>query len=196
MKWKDAEQAGESENEIRDGYFEENYSPLKRRKFDFGFDAAAILGKPLFWYAVGACIFILLVVIFMTSGKSDSRQLDNVEKRLALAEKRISTMETLDTRVSALEKDIANAQNLGVRLERLETTIAKKLNDMETKINQLTLERSATAKPGATKVHVVQKGDTLFRISKRYGLTVDALRRLNNLGKGATIQPGQKLLVK
>jgi membrane-bound lytic murein transglycosylase D len=45
------------------------------------------------------------------------------------------------------------------------------------------------------KVHLVQKGDTLYNISRRYqGVTVDQLRRLNNLTSDA-VKPGQKLIV-
>jgi LysM repeat protein len=41
----------------------------------------------------------------------------------------------------------------------------------------------------------VEKGDTLYNISRRYGLTVDALKRLNNMSVD-TISIGQKLRVK
>jgi LysM repeat protein len=43
--------------------------------------------------------------------------------------------------------------------------------------------------------HVVQKGDTLYSLSKRYYLTVEDLMRLNNL-RDATLSIGQKLTVK
>jgi LysM repeat protein len=38
--------------------------------------------------------------------------------------------------------------------------------------------------------------ETLFSIAKKYNLTIDELRRMNNLSKTDSIQPGQKLLVK
>ncbi|MCB2406899.1 LysM peptidoglycan-binding domain-containing protein [Hymenobacter lucidus] len=47
----------------------------------------------------------------------------------------------------------------------------------------------------APKVHMVQPGDTLYNISRRYqGVTVEQLRKLNNL-KSDEVKPGQKLLV-
>jgi len=197
MKWKDTEQTEQPENEeSRDEYFEENYSPLKRPKFDFGLNVAAILGKPVFWYIVGGCVFVLLIIVLLSSGKGDSRQFSVFEERLARLEKRILVVEDITTRLSALEKDAGNSGMLETRMERLETTIAKKMNEMETKINRLSLQRAATTQPGGTAYHVVQKGDTLYGISKRYGITIDGLRKLNKLGKAATIQPGQKLRVK
>ena len=57
---------------------------------------------------------------------------------------------------------------------------------------------SATMKPASQaggKYYVVQSGDTLYKISKEHGVSVDELRRLNKLGKDDNIYPGQKLLV-
>jgi murein DD-endopeptidase MepM/ murein hydrolase activator NlpD len=44
-------------------------------------------------------------------------------------------------------------------------------------------------------IHVVQRGETLFRIALRYGTTVDALVALNGIADPTTIQVGQRLLV-
>ncbi len=43
--------------------------------------------------------------------------------------------------------------------------------------------------------YIVQKGDTAYNISKRFGLTIDELQMLNNL-KDATIKIGQTLIIK
>ena len=43
--------------------------------------------------------------------------------------------------------------------------------------------------------HVVQSGDTLSGIAKKYNTSVEALCSLNNMTKDQTINPGQKLLV-
>jgi membrane-bound lytic murein transglycosylase D len=49
--------------------------------------------------------------------------------------------------------------------------------------------------PAQHRVHIVQPGDTLYNISRRYqGLTVEQLRKLNNL-KSDEVKPGQKLIV-
>ncbi len=46
------------------------------------------------------------------------------------------------------------------------------------------------------KTHKVEKGDTLYNISKRYNTTVDALRKLNNLSESAAIRIGQVLKIR
>jgi LysM repeat protein len=53
----------------------------------------------------------------------------------------------------------------------------------------------AVAKPPVKMViHEVKKGETLFAIADRYGITIAEFKQLNNI-KGETIQPGQLLLV-
>lgn len=44
--------------------------------------------------------------------------------------------------------------------------------------------------------HTVQPQETIFRISKQYGISQDELRKLNNLGPNDPIKVGQKLRVK
>ena len=41
------------------------------------------------------------------------------------------------------------------------------------------------------KVHKVKKGETLYRIATKYGVSVEQLRKLNGLGKNANIREGQ-----
>jgi membrane-bound lytic murein transglycosylase D len=42
--------------------------------------------------------------------------------------------------------------------------------------------------------HRVRRGDTLFSIASRYGVSLDALREINRV-RGSLIRPGQELLV-
>jgi hypothetical protein len=48
---------------------------------------------------------------------------------------------------------------------------------------------------GKRRYHTVRSGETLWGISRRYGLTVEELRSLNNLSLGGTIYPDKRLLV-
>lgn len=45
----------------------------------------------------------------------------------------------------------------------------------------------------ASGEYIVRKGDTLFDIAQRFGMTVDRLRAYNNLGRRSTIRPGDRL---
>jgi LysM repeat protein len=44
-------------------------------------------------------------------------------------------------------------------------------------------------------VHIVEKGQTLYAISKMYGLSVDEIKKINALDKNAVLSVGQKILV-
>jgi LysM repeat protein len=43
--------------------------------------------------------------------------------------------------------------------------------------------------------HKVDRGETLYRISKRYGISVEEIRRLNKLVENQNIKAGQKLII-
>lgn len=57
-------------------------------------------------------------------------------------------------------------------------------------------EPGVTATPGGgeQRIHTVQRGDTLYSISRRYGTTVEAIRRANGLSSNL-IYVGQKLII-
>jgi LysM repeat protein len=52
----------------------------------------------------------------------------------------------------------------------------------------------APAAEGAPSVHVVQAGETVFRIARQYGVSVQQIRKWNNL-KNDMIEVGQQLVV-
>lgn len=47
----------------------------------------------------------------------------------------------------------------------------------------------------AVTVHVVQRGENLYRIAMRYGVSIEELSRLNGITNPGSIQVGQRLLV-
>ena len=49
--------------------------------------------------------------------------------------------------------------------------------------------------PLQTAVHIVQRGDTLFSIARRYGLTVDAITHANGIPDPRHIYVGQRLVI-
>jgi LysM repeat protein len=54
----------------------------------------------------------------------------------------------------------------------------------------------APAQPAGDKVyHTVEKGETVYRISQKYGLSVQKLQEMNSLDANTTIHIGQKLIV-
>lgn len=54
--------------------------------------------------------------------------------------------------------------------------------------------QEATPQPGMT-IHVVQRGETLYRIASSYGLTYEQLAKVNGITNPNNIQVGQRLLI-
>ncbi|MBK7474683.1 MAG: LysM peptidoglycan-binding domain-containing protein [Haliscomenobacter sp.] len=50
-------------------------------------------------------------------------------------------------------------------------------------------------KSAARRIHIVKDGETLTSISRRYGITLETVRKLNNLSAGETIIPFQRLYI-
>ena len=55
--------------------------------------------------------------------------------------------------------------------------------------------KSPTTPPGEGREHVVQKGDTLTTIAKAYGVSVEDLKKANNLSNPNDLKIGQKLTI-
>ncbi len=58
---------------------------------------------------------------------------------------------------------------------------------------RLNIPGRTTASSVSSSNYRVQSGDSLYLIAKRYAITIDDLRRANNLSYSATIYPGQTL---
>lgn len=89
--------------------------------------------------------------------------------------------------------------------ETLET-IAKKLNtDVENLKNINGIKGNVSLRPGSFLIvpmvddrftkYIVQKGDNLYEIAKRYDTTVDMITRINGLENSGFIYPNQELLI-
>jgi membrane-bound lytic murein transglycosylase D len=75
--------------------------------------------------------------------------------------------------------------------------LSQKVEVLEKKAQLTTESNAKPASPKATpkRYHTVHKGETLSEISKKYGITVEELRKLNGLSRSQPVRTGQKLLV-
>ena len=61
---------------------------------------------------------------------------------------------------------------------------------------KIVVEKRAKKKKTPPVYHTVRRGDTLWKIADRYGVTIRQIRRLNGLHRGHIIHTGEKLMVK
>lgn len=157
---------------------------------------------------VGIVLVILMAVWFR--GKPQSAPVNLVdhqlEDRIAALEKQTADLSGMEERLKALERDAQSYLQAVDKINRMETSLAQRMDQLG-KTSSAAPARPAAQqpaeKPASQKVtrqanavtHVVKSGDTLYAISRRYQVSIDQLRADNNLGKKATLQPGQKLVV-
>lgn len=118
--------------------------------------------------------------------------------------------------MAKLESRGKEAPQIQEKLDSLTMNLNERLSHLEKNINQIKEETASgktkaevsqpasptpaspprsPAKPGATRVHTVAPGENLYRIALRYSLSVEELRRLNNLRPDQSLLVGQKLNV-
>ncbi|MCK5099376.1 MAG: LysM peptidoglycan-binding domain-containing protein, partial [Desulfobacteraceae bacterium] len=76
------------------------------------------------------------------------------------------------------------------------TSSAKVVKQPLVKTSKKSETKKAVTKKKESIFHTVEKGDTLYSLSKQYGTSVSQLEKINHLPKNANIYPGDNLLVK
>ncbi len=148
-------------------------------------------------------IFIVGIAYFISNctKATDTKSSAKSEETLA------SRMTALEQKVTGLEAQLAELQGKSNKggtdpflLHQVEI-LTKRVDALEERGKKSGVEsKASTALPkpmvaSQEKYHTVQAGDTLLKIAKKYGITVEELRKLNNLPKGQSVKVGQKLLV-
>ena len=172
----------------------------------------SLLRKPYVPYIAAAVVALVVIVGFAIYGTGS--QDDALSDDIALLAKR---MDDLDFRIGNLEQAAAgnedlgtfrqDTENLGRQFQTLESKVGERLNRIDNQLTALEDRQKSmvkavapappkSAKPAASpKVHVVKAGETLYQISRKYGVSVDQLKQFNKMGQDVTIRPGQELVV-
>ncbi|HEV7348267.1 LysM peptidoglycan-binding domain-containing protein [Telluribacter sp.] len=85
------------------------------------------------------------------------------------------------------KNSIQRGQKLVVYQEGTSGTLTASVREKE-------LAQPKSQKSIKLRYHTVQNGDTLWNISQQYGMSIDKLKKENNI-RGNTLKPGQKLLI-
>ena len=167
-------------------------------------------GKILLFGGAGLLVLIILVVLLFSGGKeAPSEDLSLIQARLTRMEARIKAATAMENRIQQFEeaeKEVRQSllkTDLSIRtikgdlnqlIEAFEG-LQKKMPPVPKKVETPKSVKEASIAQTEKGYHLVNRGETLYRISKKYGISVDDLRRLNNMDPNALIHPGQKLLV-
>ncbi|MFO7495770.1 MAG: LysM domain-containing protein [Desulfobacterales bacterium] len=221
MKWKDdIERSGEEKEPGGDYVDEPPYSPLGAE--EHGKFSLKSLGQlnPVILIGAGVAIFvILLLIVFVPRGGDNiDQQLQPLTAQLQQLERRLGSVEGQEPVLAQLVEKGNAIDTLLARLDRFEAFANLRMDQITERLEKLeNAPKSAPpaaaapkaaapkavpqktalapAKKAAPKTHTVKAGETLYGISRSYGVSIDQLLRMNNLAKGAVIQPGQRLTV-
>jgi LysM repeat protein len=175
-----------------DDWSDENaYSP-KQRRIGFGKSISLLI-----------LLGILLVLIFAggilyslsnrpTDGEASSLQskVTALEEKIAGLEKQLAD---LQGKISTSGPDPALLQRVDALAQNVEALKKQKKPKAESKAKPFPPSKPAVSTE--KQYHTVQKGETLYRISKKYGVSVEKLQKLNDLSADQPLRIGQKLLV-
>ena len=145
-------------------------------------------------------IFVVGIIYFITKrpAATDTKSEETLASKMSAIEQKVTSLEAQITELRGKPTTGATDPFLLHQVEAL----TKRMEALEKGGQQPRVEskttRPAPSKPAVTsqkKYHTVQRGETLLKIAKKYGIAVGELRKLNNLSKGQSIKIGQKLLV-
>ena len=161
------------ELQLNDTWSEENPRPARRKRAesDDNKRLPVLLGVILVLILLGG------IVYFLGKGTS-SNEPSPVELRVT----------ALEQKIAALERQIAELQEKSTASRPAPLAVQKPAPAAAP------LASKASASPDK-RYHTVQKGETLSGIGAKYGITVEELRKLNNLPASKSVRAGQKLLV-
>jgi len=100
-------------------------------------------------------------------------------------------LEAVNNRIDGLEKRMAQVS------DKITTLGSASGSEKKEKVS---VPKEKKSVPGDEKeksmFHTVEKGDTLYSISRKYNVGLDKLRSMNNLDKDSDIYPGDNLVIK
>jgi LysM repeat protein len=179
--------------------------------------------KPVLIAGAGllAAVVVLLMVFSGSPRTADKEQFKNLEARLKILEEKLAKLDWIDTGMARLDRREKEITSLAERLNQMESAFSRKIDQLSKEPpkpqakapeapaakteSQAAKAEAPSPKPAPAppkveketkgRIHVVQKGETVYGIGRRYGLSVEQVLKLNNLTLKDPIKPGQKLVV-
>jgi LysM repeat protein len=167
--------------------------------------------RELLLAGIGVCLVVVVMALFWFREEAPSTEFEDriqkLERRLQNLEQVLNRLNGVDERLGVMENRLQQLAVTADRFDRFESTLNSKMDAVARELAAMKSTKTVAA-PAATKPppaaerpgtaaaqHVVQPGETLYAIARRYGLTIDELRKANGIGADNTIHPGQKLII-
>lgn len=174
--------------------------------------------------ALLAAIVVLLMFMSGSPRSAEKDLIKNIDARLKATEEKMAKLEWIDTGLARLDRREKEIAALSERMVQLETAMNKRVDQIARdaakpaapvkapepvpppKVEPATHKpepakppapsaKAAAPTPAKAKTHTVQKGETLFAISRKYNVTADQLMKANKLAPKEPIKVGQLLTI-
>jgi LysM repeat protein len=172
----------------------------------------------------GAILLVAVIVILMfISGSPKTAEKDlikSIETRLKAIEEKLVKLDWIDTGMARLDRKEKEFAAFSERVTQLEGSLSKKIEQLskdmakpppkptepsaakpESAVHKSDAAPQKSSAPAKVekdvkpRVHAVQKGETIYGISRKYGIPADQLMKLNKIGPNDPIKPGQQLVL-
>lgn len=162
---------------------------------------------------------IVLIIIFLPLTRSieDDAFIRALDKRISDLEKRLEQMDLTPDRVRQIKAHGSKVESFISNYNRLDGSIALRTKLLADRIDKLQLQLDslrgevvkkakrvdrksqktvAKNKKNTGTYHTVKSGETFYSISRKYGLTLGHLQKLNGFTEKTIIYPGQKIRIR
>jgi len=152
-------------------------------------------------YTIAAALLSLFVISTVLMLYHLSGRLTEMRNHVVTIEKKTVDLEKKQTedrgQLTLLDRRLTAFSNTPAM--KAIDTLPSRVSILEKQLESIQVRQKVTtvrAKPTHKKQYYeVKEGDTLYRISRKYGLTIDELLKMNNLHEGEPLRVGQKLVV-
>ena len=209
----DSDIEGKFNADSENNHYNEEYSPWKKKAT--GKFGSNLFKKPdgisLSRLGIGFLILAILLILLFTRNWSttEENRILALENQMTKLEESIAKFEMIDDRVAQIWEQAQTFEQFKERFDRSEASlmlrmdhITKNIDSMQKQMGKSSARKAKSStsttvskKTAKKRFHTVKPGETLYKIGRQYGLTVEKMRRLNKLDDSAVIHPGQKLLV-
>lgn len=211
MEHRDTEIRETFDSEPEKNNFDNEYSPLKK-KAKFGSHHSEGSDKvPYTKFAIGFFILMILLILLFIRNRNTvlEERVTRLENLAGTLEERVVKFEAIDESVAKIWEQAQSFEQFKDRFERAEVSIMSRMDQISKNLDRLQkgaakakikkAESSktvkATKKAAQKRYHIVKSGETIYGISRKYGITMKKLRLLNHFSDKTSIHPGQKLIV-
>jgi len=177
----------------------EEYEPPKR--VDAVMEPQPPKGNKTTLIFLGAGLLVLLVISFFFINRS---QKTAIGVDLQPLESKLDLLETRLIRLEGHDKDFSQVR---MNIDGLKKSLSKRMDQLSEELDELKMELKKTKEKTVASIpskgresqttvvcyHKVRYGESLYRIGRRYGISISELCRLNDLDAKKHIYPGQRL---